>query len=317
MIRQQPIQITCFFLLAGFFLSPASGCHAENPMEPPIYNPCANKGCGEECTLCDPADPDCVETGESKFCNTDGVCEETIPNCEPDCIDLSVSECEAAGCELFMAFPYDEAEECHLDEEMPAFCMAEPEIVCGWQGYPVILTEPDGTTWYVDWSCFTIPDGWSMVEVPDGTPECGEESEYDPCEDKSCGEECTLCDPADPDCVETGESKFCNMDGVCEATIPDCEPDCIDLSVSECEAAGCELFMAFPYDETEECRLEEETPAFCRADPDIVCFWEGHPAILTEPDGTTWYTDWSCFLIPDGWDMLEVPDGTPECNDSP
>lgn len=40
---------------------------------------------------------------------------------------------------------------------------------------------------------------------------------YDPCEDKSCGEGCTACDPNDPDCVEDQVLKACNGEGLCVA----------------------------------------------------------------------------------------------------
>lgn len=42
---------------------------------------------------------------------------------------------------------------------------------------------------------------------------------YDPCEDKACGDACLICDPDDADCVEPAGSKFCNNQDVC-ATIP-------------------------------------------------------------------------------------------------
>lgn len=44
---------------------------------------------------------------------------------------------------------------------------------------------------------------------------CGDDGPYDPCEDKGCGEECTLCAPDDPDCIETMVLKVCGGDGVC------------------------------------------------------------------------------------------------------
>lgn len=41
---------------------------------------------------------------------------------------------------------------------------------------------------------------------------------YDPCEDKSCGQTCRVCDPDDSACVETPVTKFCNNKGVCAAS---------------------------------------------------------------------------------------------------
>src|SRR5690606_7626868 len=36
---------------------------------------------------------------------------------------------------------------------------------------------------------------------------------YDPCANKSCGDSCLICDPADSSCVETEEPKRCGPDG--------------------------------------------------------------------------------------------------------
>lgn len=43
---------------------------------------------------------------------------------------------------------------------------------------------------------------------------------YDPCEDKSCGDPCTVCDPDDASCVETAETKVCNQNQVCVSAQP-------------------------------------------------------------------------------------------------
>lgn len=38
------------------------------------YDPCAGKVCGASCTVCDPADPSCVETAVVKSCDAGGSC---------------------------------------------------------------------------------------------------------------------------------------------------------------------------------------------------------------------------------------------------
>lgn len=43
---------------------------------------------------------------------------------------------------------------------------------------------------------------------------------YDPCGDKNCGDQCTLCDPDDSDCVESAGFKVCNGNAVCTAAAP-------------------------------------------------------------------------------------------------
>ncbi len=42
-----------------------------------------------------------------------------------------------------------------------------------------------------------------------------EGSEYDPCADLEEGDECQLCAPDDPDCVETAVIKLCDAEGEC------------------------------------------------------------------------------------------------------
>jgi hypothetical protein len=43
---------------------------------------------------------------------------------------------------------------------------------------------------------------------------------YDPCENKTCGERCTICPPGDPTCIETGALKYCDDNGRCRAGAP-------------------------------------------------------------------------------------------------
>lgn len=50
-----------------------------------------------------------------------------------------------------------------------------------------------------------------------GPAACGA---YDPCEDRQCGDTCTLCDPDDNDCVETAVQKVCNRNDVCTSAQP-------------------------------------------------------------------------------------------------
>jgi hypothetical protein len=57
---------------------------------------------------------------------------------------------------------------------------------------------------------------------------------YDPCDSRSCGDTCTVCDPADPDCFETSVVKMCQPDGSCAPSVPICEGD-----VADCRSLGC------------------------------------------------------------------------------
>jgi len=43
---------------------------------------CANKSCGDSCTLCPPGDPNCFETSVPKFCSPDLDCKSSFPICD-------------------------------------------------------------------------------------------------------------------------------------------------------------------------------------------------------------------------------------------
>jgi hypothetical protein len=311
---------------------------------PPVVGVCRPMGtCGNEY--------DCLDENNIWYgpeCVGDIVCGENVcgVDCdtEPNCLDLPVEECEANGCEVFYAHPYDQQSDCYLEELQPAFCMASPDIVCGWQGDPIVMTEPDGTSWYAGWSCFSTPENWDIEAVPEEKPACGEYAT----EGEACGDDidtqcaqglyCAfgevwcgtppvvgVCRPMgscgnEYDCLDENNIWYgpeCEGDIVCQdnACGVDCdiEPNCLDLPVEECEANGCEVFYGHAYDIQAGCYQEEMQPAFCKASPDILCYWEGYPIVMTEPDGTSWYAGWSCFTTPESWDIESVPEGKPAC----
>ena len=194
---------------------------------------------------------------------------------ELSCLDRSLDDCEATGCQVLEAYAWDVESGCRGEELQPAFCKPNPDILCDWEGDPVIMTEPDGTSWYMDWSCFTTPEDWELEYRSEMQPACGEE-----------------------------------------------DLACIDRPVEDCEAHGCRVFDAYPYDADSGCHEEEPLPAFCHADPGSlgdwqknpdIHDWQGDPVIMTEPDGTSWYMDWCCFSTPSDWDIEYVSDGTPAC----
>ncbi len=182
------------------------------------------------------------------------------------CSERSLADCETADCRVFEAYAWDAESGCRGDELLPAFCQPYPDVLCYWEGDPVIMTKPDGTSWYMDWSCFTAQEDWALEYRSEMQPACGEE-----------------------------------------------ELDCIDRPVEDCAAHGCEVFEAYPYEADAGCHEEKLLPAFCKPYPDVLCGWEGDPIIMTEPDGTSWYMDWSCFTTPSNWDVEYVPNGTPAC----
>jgi hypothetical protein len=89
----------------GSFACPAVECVRRRcvysfPQCPPPYEPCAGKACGDSCTVCDPADPDCVETDVLKFCQPDGACSPLQPTCSSPkvfCGGIAGIPCPGAG----------------------------------------------------------------------------------------------------------------------------------------------------------------------------------------------------------------------------
>ena len=60
-------------------------------------------------------------------------------------------------------------------------------------------------------------EGFCSIELP----VC--EAAFDPCAGKSCGDECKLCPPGDPDCFETAVPKQCSASGECTNDFAVCE----------------------------------------------------------------------------------------------
>jgi hypothetical protein len=96
-------------------------CVYSFPQCPPPYDPCADKACGDLCTICDPADPDCVETAVVKLCQPDGGCSPNVPICE-----LQPNPCAVTLC--------PKGTTCVVSDTDPsqATCVpAEPKVACG------------------------------------------------------------------------------------------------------------------------------------------------------------------------------------------
>ncbi len=80
-----PIRLVLVLGLAGFAGALASCDKGSKTPQPPLvggaYDPCADKACGESCSLCAPDDADCVETAEVKTCSADGECSGLVTEC--------------------------------------------------------------------------------------------------------------------------------------------------------------------------------------------------------------------------------------------
>jgi hypothetical protein len=149
---------------------------------PPVIGVCRPMGsCGNEY--------DCQDENNIWYapeCEGDIVCQDNLcgVDChsEPDCFDLSVEECEANGCEVFYAHPYDQESDCYLEELQPVFCsIAIQDIPCAsWEegypicGHPIIMTDPDETSWYAGWFGSSKPEDWTIELIPEDKSTCGE-----------------------------------------------------------------------------------------------------------------------------------------------
>lgn len=181
-------------------------CAQPDPDCDTSYDPCAGLACGESCTLCDPADPDCFETAVVKQCQSDGTCSADVAQCsdpDPD-PDPDYDPCEGLAC----------GDTCTLCDP------ADPDC---YETAVVKLCQSDGTC------AAEVP----QCSDPDPDPD------YDPCDGKTCGDSCTICDPADPNCVETAVLKVCQADGTCSATQPQCNAPAECTTDADCVVTGC------------------------------------------------------------------------------
>lgn len=84
-------------------------------------------------------------------------------------------------------------------------------VDCPAPGAPCVQCS-DGTTACPEVSCVNRRCVYDFPECPS----------YQACAGKSCGDSCTICDPADPNCVESAELKYCQADNTCSGLQPEC-----------------------------------------------------------------------------------------------
>jgi hypothetical protein len=63
--------------------------------------------------------------------------------------------------------------------------------------------------------CKTVEELFNFTDCDDGGDDGGD-GEYDPCENKTPGDTCTLCDPTNTSCAETQEVKRCDSRNTCQ-----------------------------------------------------------------------------------------------------
>jgi hypothetical protein len=64
------------------------------------YEPCAGKKAGDECQLCAPGDPECVETRNIKTCSADGRCGARSENARTNGFEPCLGKEAGAECRL-------------------------------------------------------------------------------------------------------------------------------------------------------------------------------------------------------------------------
>ena len=231
-----PSDPNCFETAVLKMCQPDGTCAATVPVcdGGDTYEPCGGLSCGDSCSVCDPSDPNCFETAVLKMCQPDGTCAATVPQCDGG--DDAYEPCGALSC----------GDSCSLCDPSDPDCvetavlkMCQPDGTCA--ATVPVCDGGDG-----DWTpCGGLACGDSCTTCAPNDPDCVETAElkfcqadgtcmgvepqtcdptdqWDPCEGKTCGDSCTLCDPDDPTCVETLSIKECNDEGVCSDTLPVC-----------------------------------------------------------------------------------------------
>ncbi|GEM_PF-1544988 len=220
------------------------------------------------CPPCTPGDKTTAPDGcNDCFCQDDGSWACTLRACDPcapqDAKGIGVCEVflgfawNGSGCEIVSGCTC-EGTDCDALHESLEDCQASvPDCQgpgCGgWLG-PCPDAEhqwcdfPDGST------CGAADESGTCRSRPDAcddvlAPVCGcDETTYDnacmanlkgvdvvhegrcwdPCADKVCGDECRLCAPDDPQCVEPAVVNFCDLYGQCSPEAPVCKDPLVD-----------------------------------------------------------------------------------------
>ena len=207
----------------------------DDPSESAGYDPCREKICGDTCTLCDPEDEDCRESGPNRACDESGQCVQANGLV---CGDPAYIPCEGKTCGESCTICAPDDDDC-AETDVLKFCDRIGACVADTGDVCEELYDPCSGKSCGDTCTICPPDDDDCAETselkacnPDG--DCVSDTgdlcveEYDPCEGKSCGETCTVCEPGDLDCFETGEIKACTVDGRCVSDTGDL---CTETSV--------------------------------------------------------------------------------------
>lgn len=216
-------------------------CDLDKPIgELGPYEPCGGKSCGDACTVCDPEDPDCVETAVIKACDAEGACVPEVPGlCEEAPYDPCADKTCGDSCNQCDPNDLDCVETAVLKacNDKGACVPALPDLCGDEPGY-----DPCAGKSECDVCSLCDPNDpdcqeTMVLKVCDASLQCviatpeiceDEPAPYEPCEAKACGDTCTICDPDDPDCVEDAIYKACDSNGKCVPEVPQCEAPVYD-----------------------------------------------------------------------------------------
>ena len=149
-------------------------------------------------------------------------------------------------------------------------CSADPEAEPGDEpAVPSETTDPsdasDSSDASGNVSTADPSDASDSSDDSDASDDPTDVEAYDPCGGKSCGETCTLCDPADEDCAETGVIKACDAMGECVADTGDL---CDEADYIPCAGKSCGEVCTLCAPDDADCVETEELKA---CDPDGQC----------------------------------------------
>jgi hypothetical protein len=209
------------------------------------YEPCSNRACGAQCSVCPPDDMTCAADAVITYCDATGQCTPSFPMCQPTACETTM-DCGVidAPCQLCVdgttACP---TIECAMGQCIMSYPTCPGQTCMGAEECPVI-----------DAPCTMCADGTTVCPWSDcvngvcttGIESCGKTN---PCEGKVCGDSCTPCTGGN--CAAAAPivaASYCNENLECQFNVPMCSSDkCSDDS--ECLAP--EICMACP--DTGEC----------------------------------------------------------------
>ncbi len=177
------------------------------------WDACGGKACGEGCTPCDPADPDCVLPGTPMYCDASGDCVIGRPECPGGC--TSDEACEPGA----------------------EWCVGGECVPC------------DNSGQLCDLAC---ADGWVLLERNGCTPcscapptECTDDAACGPTRSCYAGQLCwDYCKVGDPSCCR---GNFCDVSGCSEPAPGGCRRlgcpegqfcEQIDCAPTSCDCTG-------------------------------------------------------------------------------